>query len=483
MKHLINFWAIALVFFAFSCRSGQKPVTSDRPPNILFIVVDDLNDWTGIHNGHPQSLTPNLDQLANRGIFFNKAYCAAPACNPSRVAVLTGLSPSTSGIYYNEQSMRLAIPDVITIPQYFKTHGYMALGSGKIFHRLCPDSLSWDEYAPGKNQQRFPFPPVEGNINGLDMNHFDWGGVDLTLDEMPDFKTVDWVSEQLQRDFEQPFFLACGIYRPHLPWYVPKEFIDQYPLESVQLPETIEDDLDDVPAGGREFIRFNDHEKVTGAEEWNAAVQGYLASISFADRMIGKLLAAIDKSPHKNNTVIVLWSDHGWNLGEKNHWRKFALWERTTRVPFLVVVPEGVPGLETGTQAGTICESPVNLVDIYPTLLELAGLPVSNVLDGKSLLPLLKDPQSNWNMPSLTTYGKMNHALRDKKYRYITYADGGEELYDMESDPREYRNLAGFDEFQEIKDALRAWLPVSNADNAPFASYESIGKNKPGMRP
>jgi len=482
MKNYYLLLGIALIVFS-SCSKQETAPNPKQPPNILFIAVDDLNDWTGIQGGHPQSRTPNLDQLAERGVFFKKAYCAAPACNPSRVAVMTGLRPSTTGIYYNEQSMRLAIPEVVTMPQYFRAQGYTALGSGKIYHRLFADSVSWDEYAPSKTQQRFPFPQVEGNINGLDMNHFDWGPVDLNIEEMPDYKTVTWVSEQLQKDHGKPFFLACGIYRPHLPWYVPEEFIDQYPLESIKLPETIPDDLNDIPSGGQEMIRFNDHEKVTGGGEWEAAVQGYLASVSFADRMIGKLLEAFDKSPHKDNTIIVLWSDHGWNLGEKNHWRKFALWERTTRVPFLVVTPEGVPGLETGTPTGTICEQPVNLVDIYPTLLELTGLPEYKELDGSSLVPLLKDAQSKWDTPSLTTYGKNNHSLRSEKYRYISYADGTEELYDMTSDPREYTNLAGLDEFKEPKAALRAWLPKSNADNVSFGSYEPAAKTKPGMGP
>ncbi len=434
------------------------PASAADQPNVLFIAVDDLNDWIGVLGGHPQSATPQIDGLSKRGMLFTHAYCAAPACNPSRAALMTGIRPSTSGVYTNPDPWRKAMPEAVTLPQHFMRHGYTALGSGKIYHGSFPDPPSWDTYFPSKTRQKpaDPLPP-DRPLNGIPRTaHFDWGPLDVEDKAMGDAQVADWVIGQLQQRHEKPFFLACGFYRPHLPWYVPRPYFERFPLQRIELPETRDDDLADVPAAGVKMARpEGDHARVTAHNQWHRAVQGYLASIAFTDKQVGRVLEALDRSPHRDTTIIVFWTDHGWHLGEKQHWRKFALWEEATRTPLIIVAP--------GVKAGSRCDRPVNLVDVYPTLVELCGLPHRDELEGKSLKSLLEDPQAPWDRPSLTTHGRNNHALRSQRYRYIRYADGSEELYDHERDPREWTNLAEDPRYEQVKRELAAWLPRKNA--------------------
>lgn len=371
---------------------------------------------------------------------------------------MTGIRPSTSGVYKNADPWRDALPDAVTLPQHFMASGYTALGSGKIYHGRFPDPPSWDVYFPSKTNQKPDDPMPQGRpLNGIkNTAHFDWGPVNATDEEMGDTQVANWVIDQLGKEHNKPFFLACGMYRPHLPWYVPPQYFQQYPLEDIQLPKTLANDLADVPPAGIDMAKpGGDHAKVTRNNQWKPAVQGYLASIAFTDTQIGRVLDAFDSSPHKDNTIIVFWTDHGWHLGEKEHWRKFALWEEATRTPVIIVAP----GL---TKAGTRCDRPVNLLDLYPTLVELCGLPDNERLEGKSLVPLLKDPGANWERPSLTTHGRNNHGLRSDRYRYIRYADGSEELYDHQNDPMEYKNLAADPEYSAAKKRMANWLPTKN---------------------
>lgn len=433
------------------------PLAAAEKPNVLFLAVDDLNDWITPLGGHPQSATPNIDRLAKRGMLFTSTYCAAPACNPSRAALMTGIRPSTSGVYNNPDPWRVAMPDAVTLPQHFMAHGYTALGSGKIYHGSFPDPASWDEYWPSKTKQT-PGDPMPPNrpINGIpNTAHFDWGPVDVDDAEMGDAQVADWVIQQLGRKYDKPFFLACGMFRPHLPWYVPQKYFDQFPLEDIRLPEVLKDDLDDIPPAGIRMARPDrDHAKVVKYNQWHKAVQGYLASIAFCDGQIGRVLDALDASPYASNTIIVFWTDHGWHLGEKEHWRKFALWEEATRTPMLIVAP--------GVAPGSRCDTPVGLIDIYPTLADLCGLPARDELAGASLRPLLEDSNAAWERPALTTHGRNNHALRSTRYRYIRYEDGSEELYDHQVDPMEWKNLAGDPEYGEVKQGLARWLPEKN---------------------
>jgi len=432
---------------------------ADTKPNVLFIAVDDLNDWIGVLGGHPQVKTPHLDRLARRGMIFRRAYCAAPACNPSRTALMTGLRPSRTGVYHNSQPWRPALPDVVTLSQHYMANGYQVMGGGKIFHGAFNDPDSWHHYEKAPGSPR-PAPQVLQDPTSRSGGII-WGVLDAPDEEMGDYKTVSWAVSELEKERDQPFFLACGIYRPHMPWQVPRKYYDMYPPDKVVLPEVPKEDLEDIPQAGRRVARpEGDHAKMIETGNWRFAVQAYMASISFADAQVGRLLDALDKSPHRDSTLIVLWGDHGWHLGEKEHWRKFALWEEATRTPLIVVAP-GV------TQPGRACETPVSLLDIYPTLLDLCSLPSRKELDGVSLRPLLVNPETAWERPALITHGRHSHALRTQRWRFIQYADGSRELYDHDADPMEWKNLAGDPRFAEEIQALAKWLPTDNAPDVP----------------
>ena len=449
--------AMTLPRFAFSAER-----TKDKP-NVLFIAIDDLNDWVGCLGGHPDVKTPNLDRLSQRGVLFTNAFCSAPACNPSRASLLTGILPSTSGVYLNPQPWRPVLPDAVTIPQHFMAHGYHAVGGGKIFHGGYPDPPSWDEYFPSKTKTR-PGDPMPPNrpLNGIPKtSHFDWGPVDATDGDMGDWQVADWARGKLAKDHDKPFFLAAGIFRPHLPWYVPQKYFDMYPPDQITLPNVNENDLDDIPPLGQKMARpGGDHKKVIDHNQWRKAVSAYLASISFADACVGRIIDALDRSAYADNTVIVLWSDHGWHLGEKLHWRKFSLWEEATHNVLMAVVP-GV------TNSGGRCSRPVSMIDIYPTLVDICGLKSNDRLEGRSLLPLLENPNAAWERPALTTHGRNNHSIRSERWRYIRYNDDTEELYDRDKDEMEWDNLAGNPEYDEVKREMSRWLPKVNAPDAP----------------
>jgi arylsulfatase A-like enzyme len=458
MRPILSVVALLTLAGRMACAdepNAQPPPTEGVRPNVLFIAVDDLNDWVGCLGGHPQVKTPNFDRLAARGVLFSRAYCAAPSCNPSRGALLTGIRPSTSGVYVNDQKFRRSLPDAVTMPQYFTANGYRVAGGGKIFHHGDTDPQSWPEYF---NQPKDPLPsPL---VTGPISDHFTWQPLDVPDEAMGDYKVVQWASQWLaenaSRGDVQPFYLGVGFYRPHMPLHVPRKYFDAHPLDSIQLPEINENDLDDVPAIGR-WLAANRgyHEKIVAAGQWCDAVQGYLAAVEFFDAMLGRLIDAFDRSQCRDNTVIVLWSDHGWHHGQKDHWSKFALWEQTTRSPMLVVAP-GV------TKPQGRCDASVSLLDIYPTLVELCGLPAKKELEGQSLVPLLRDPDAARQQPAVMTFGPNSHAVRQGQWRYIRYCDGGEELYDHQTDPLEWTNLGGRPEFAQIQQSLARWLPTVN---------------------
>ena len=400
----------------FCCVALPKIARGAERPNVLFLAIDDLNDWTGGLGGHECVKTPHLDRLASRGVLFRRAYCTAPACNPSRASLLTGVLPSTSGVYHNSQPFRPVMPDAVTLPQHFIAAGYHVVGGGKIFHGSFPDKQSWQEYFSKGSQPKPAVIPANGIAKD---RFFDWGPVDVPDEDMADMHTVQWAIDYLGESHAKPFFLAVGLHKPHLPWYVPRKYFERYPLSKVTLPKVIPNDLDDVPAAGVRMANpEGDHKNVVEHGQWEKAVQGYLATISFADACVGRLLDALDHSQYGRNTIIVMWSDHGWNLGEKEHWRKFALWEDTTRVPMVFVVP----GM---TKTDQRCDRTVSLLDIYPTLVELCGLPARKNLEGASIVPLLKDVSAKWDRPVVTTRGRNNHGIRSERWRYIRYEDGG----------------------------------------------------------
>jgi arylsulfatase A-like enzyme len=472
----IKFAPWLIVISIAICDFG-RPAQADEvaAPNVLFISVDDLNDWIGCLGGHPQAKTPNIDRLAASGQLFTNAHCAAPACNPSRSAIMTGRSPHKSGLYANGQKMREVLPDAELLPKYFSRHGYWSAGSGKILHYFI-DAASWDEYYPPKEKED-PFPrtlyPEKRPVNlprGGPWQYVetDWAALDATDEEFGgDWLVSKWIGEKLAVKHEQPFFLACGIYRPHEPWFVPKKYFEQFPLEEIQLPPGYkEDDLEDLPPAGQKRgpNRYFEHIRKQG--QWKQGIQGYLASIAFADAMVGRVLDALEKGPNRDNTIVVLWSDHGWHLGEKQHWQKYTAWRVCTRVPLIVRVPSGAPGLEQGTSAGSVCNKPVNLLSLFPTLTELTGLPQKPDNDGPSLVPLLKNPSADWPHASVTfLQDPGSYGLSTENWRMVHYAGGEEELYDSQADRFEWTNLATEPKHADKLARLRALAPQ---EFAPF---------------
>jgi len=448
-------------------------------PDVLFIAIDDLNDWVGVLGGHPQTVTPNIDALAARGMLFANAHTAAPLCNPSRTALMSGLSPSTSGVYYNAPDWRTLemFEDIRTIPGHFQDAGYRTFGAGKLFHAgtFNPnsyfgfnDTTAWDAYYPSLDRQvpdeiRPHVRPANGNPQSV---NFDWGAVSADDRAMGDGQVVAWSERQLLAETGNPRFNAVGIYRPHLPWYLPQEYFDRFPLEDIQLPNTLENDLDDISQVAQDqgqsagMLPMEMHKWVLQSGTWKEGVRAYLASINFADTMLGQVLDALEASGRADNTIIVLWSDHGWHLGEKARWRKQTLWHDSTHVPLIVVAP-GV------TQPGSRSDVPVSLMDLYPTLTELAGLDTPGHVEGRSLVPLLTDPESRWDREAVvTTFGYRNHAVSGDRYRYLTYADGSEELYDLQTDPNEWHNRADDPSMDRIKAELIQWLPEHDEPDA-----------------
>jgi len=460
--------------FLASAAGAVAAYSQKRNPNVLMLAVDDWNDWVGALGGHPQVKTPNLDRLAAKGVLFADAHTAAPICNPSRTALMTGRRPTTTGVYGNDEDpWRRRLPDVITLPQHFRANGYKSLGGGKVFHhgKGFNDPKSWDDYyfwnPKGRENgwfDNYSFPPDPEPIRpvtpmpSVSWRNFDWAPVGVREEDMPDFKVSAWASDVLGQKHERPFFLAAGMFRPHIPWFVPRRYFDLYPPESIVLPAVKEDDLADVPPFARRIAlnQHSRHDLLVSTGNWRRAVQAYLACITFSDAMIGRMLDALDRSPNRDNTIVALWSDHGYHLGEKWHWHKQSLWQRATHVPLVI----SAPGI---TKAGSRCDRPVGLVDLYPTLSDLAGFKPPEGLDGVSLKPLLENPGGPWGRPALTTYGRGNHAVRTERWSYIRYHDGGEELYDRKQDAHEWINLASSSALAGVKQELQRWLPSAEA--------------------
>jgi arylsulfatase A-like enzyme len=365
-------------------------------------------------------------------------------------------------VYGNSHLLR---PDAETLPQLFRKHGYHTIGVGKVFHR--EDVGIWDEIVKveGKNPT-----PAKRPVNGIpDARHFDWATLDVKDDEMRDGKFANRIIKMFQKNHQKPFFLAWGIGANHLPYYVPQEYFDLYPLEGITLPEVKPDDLDDVPPIGRLLadtegkfwwsVHGGDHRAVTAHGQWERAVQGYLATLSFCDALVGRVLDALASSPYRDNTLIVFISDQGTHLGEKRHWRKHTLWEESLHIPMIF------SGMDIQEQAFP-CPRTVSLLDVCPTLIDLCGLSRNEELEGKSLRKLLEHPSYSWDRPVISTYGKNNHSVRSERWRYTRYEDGTEELYDHDVDPMEWENLSEVPSLTSVKQEMAAWFPVNNAEDA-----------------
>ncbi|MEM1224197.1 MAG: sulfatase [Planctomycetota bacterium] len=481
-------------------------------PNVLMIAVDDLNDWVGFLGGHPQAQTPNMDRIAQRGTVFTNAHCASPACSPSRAAIFSGRAPWTTGVWSNS-SKRLfkQHPDIKTFPDMFRVAGYTTMGTGKLMHsqrsanerlferhynveqRWSPLTRETVRYAedeqPSKSsnqprhvvnlgERQWVLPlnglPSDRNPDNAEGESFDWGPLDVVDREMGDAKITDWAIEQIASSREQPFFLGVGYYRPHIPLWAPARYFERFEHQNVVLPSVTSNDLDDLSDSGRrwaiEAITAGLHSTVERSGQWGDAVKAYLACTTFVDAQIGRLLDALDASPHSDNTLIVLWSDHGWHLGEKQHWGKWTGWERSTRVP-LIVVPTKSNVASLGAAAtggmGQRCDAPVSLLDLYPTLAHLCDLRVTDSIDGETLVPLLHDPGIETGRTVVSSLEPGTVAIRDQRWRLIRYDDGSLELYDLQEDPNEWLNLADDQQHLETVRRLMARIPRAALAGSP----------------
>jgi arylsulfatase A-like enzyme len=459
-----------------SSLTALAPAFAATRPNVVMISVDDLNDWVGCL-GYRNVQTPNIDALARRGVLFANAHCASPLCNPSRTAILTGQAAHKTGIYDNDQFWKPHLPGAVTLPMFLRAHGYTAAGAGKIFHHTSgmnpPDQ--WDDFQLQvfddpwyRREEWYPWnkkipAPAGHPFNGLKEfpGEFDWGVPPAAESEYGDMRAVEYGERFLSRAHAQPFFLAIGLWHPHIPMYSPQRFFDLYPRDGVRLPQVLENDLDDVPPIGREFAAFrrDEFDRIVREGKWRDAVQAYLAATTFADSMVGRLLKAVENSRGASNTIVIFWSDNGWHLGEKQHFHKSTLWQRSTHVPLIFAGP----GMR---QTGVARQQPVSLIDLYPTICDLCGLPVREELDGESLRPLLVDAKTK-RKPALITFLPGNFAVRDERWRYIRYRDGAEELYDERKDPDDFHNLAADPRLASVKQRLARYIPDRSAPMAP----------------
>lgn len=457
---------LASVIHLLAASGGFAQGSAPQRPNVLFIVSDDLRDWLGYSDRPHQAKTPNLDRLANMGTAFSRAYCASPSCNPSRAALMSGLRPSTSGVYENNIDFRKYIPEEKTLVTTFRQAGYFVHGSGKIYHESYRRRSEWDDYL--EQEDTNPKVPA-GQSDGVGGIKFH--AVDGEDSDIPDWGIVDYGIASLKRKHDKPFFLAVGMHKPHMPWSVPRKYFDMFPLESIELPPHLANDLDDVPPPGRRMARSEtDHANILKSGRWKEAVQAYLATIAYMDMNLGRLLDALEQSAYRDNTIVVFWSDHGWHLGEKSHWRKFALWEEATRSPLIW----SVPGL---TRPGSVSAQPIDLMTVFPTLTDLCGIPTPSHVEGSSIRRLLTDPGAAWETPAIITYRYKNHAARSAEWRYIRYENGDEELYDAINDPNEYVNLAGRADLAAVKTRLASFFPKTNAPTPPSDRVQGAARN------
>ncbi|MBL6765933.1 MAG: sulfatase [Verrucomicrobiae bacterium] len=450
-----------LLFLVFA---GSAPGTAK--PNVLFIAIDDLNDWVGCLGGHPQAKTPNIDKLARRGVNFTNAHCQAPICNPSRVSMLLGKLPSTTGHYFLAPLFRdVAVTrDAETLFQVFRRNGYRAETTGKIFHGPA-DAASFDHVERSGGFRRSD-KKLHYTLPG---SHplWDWGQIDVPDEEQRDYHSADWAAKRIPALAKQkdPFVLAVGFHLPHVPIYASKKWFDLHPVEGLVMPSALENDLDDVPEIAVD-LSVNPtaprHEWMVANGEDVVAVRSYLASISFIDHLVGMILDSLEASGIADATVVVLFSDHGFHMGEKNKWAKRSLWGRTTRVPLIMAGP--------GVSKGVRSDAPVGLIDVFPSLTDLAGIPRKDGLDGNSLVPLLKDAKTPWQHNAICTFGPGNHSIHSREYHYIRYLDGSEELYRLRDDPNEHHNLARSADAAAVIAKLRKSIPKIDAPMVPNSS-------------
>jgi len=448
---------LALSVFVFA---GNNFAAERDEPNVLFIAIDDLNDWVGCLNGHPQIKTPNMDKLAARGTLFTNAHCQAPLCNPSRVSLLTGLRPGSTGVYGLRPGNRdvAALKDVVTLPKYFEANGYSTYAVGKIFHN--GQNKEFELNGPGI---AMPAPKEKFVHTPDDIKAMDWGPFPERDEDLPDWKIASAAIEQLKKaGRDKPFFIAAGFRLPHVPCYTTQKWFDLYPEDTLKLPPVKEEERNGLPEFSWKLHWRLPEPRLAflkEAKQWKPFVRAYLACTSFVDDQIGRILEELRENGLEKNTIVVVWSDHGFHLGEKEISGKNALWERTTHIPLIFAGP--------GVNVGGRCGQPAELLDMYPTLVELCALPARENLEGHSLVPQLKDANATRPWPAITTCNKGNDAVRSERWRYIRYADGAQELYDMKADPNEWTNLAADAKYADVIREHAKWIAKPDADLAP----------------
>jgi arylsulfatase A-like enzyme len=453
-----------------SAPAAAHPAAAAAKPNVVFIAIDDQNDWIGHLGGHPLAKTPHLDRLAARGTTFLNAHCQAPLCNPSRTSLMLSLRPTTTGVYGLAPWFRTLDEwkDRVTLPQHFKASGYRTLSAGKVYHGGARGprqrGQEFDVWGPaggvGVKPAKKLIPPAPMGNHPL----MDWGVFPHRDEDKGDYQVASWAIDQIRTaSKDQPFFLAAGFALPHVPCYATQGWFDLYPDDDSILPTIQEDDRRDTPRFSW-YLHWSLPEPrlkwVRENNQWRNLVRSYLACTSFVDGQIGRILAALEEAGLAENTIVVVWGDHGWHLGEKAITGKNTLWDDGTRVPLIFAGP--------GITSGGRCSQPVELLDIYPTLIELCRLPARTDLEGIGLTPQLKDAGTPRERPAITSHNQGNHGIRSDRWRYIRYADGSEELYDHQADPNEWTNLADRPQHAAVISELRRWLP--KIDRPPAAN-------------
>ncbi len=469
--------AIGAGALAFDARKGgaavrryggvaiQRRPPSPDAPDVLFIALDDCNDWIGFLANHPGTVTPNLDALAAESLVFEHAYCTAPLCHPARASVMFGRTPWETGIYDHSDASQANYRELArssaSLVDYFWGAGYDVDGAGKVFGDPQSDRWTQLKRVPLDPPNPAWLSPYDGRpIGSSPRGPVDFGPTGQTPDQGPDGVTGTWVRQQLAAPRVRPLFLGYGLISTHVGWRVPQKYFDLHPIEDVVVPEYRPDDLDDVPRAGRELVDQRPLDELREAGLWEEAVQAYQAAMSYADDRVGTVLDALASSPRGDGTIVVLWSDHGFHLGEKLHWHKQTLWERATRIPMLVRIP-------AQSLSGVTFDPPVSALDIAPTLADAAGIDLDDGFRGRSLLPAVAQPSLADDRPAMSTWLPGNHSVRRGPWRYIRYRSGEAELYDHRTEADEYTNLAGKPEYGDVERELAAFLPALTDEKDP----------------
>ena len=478
MKNISTIALLSLSLAGHSQAVDEKTAQSATKPNVIFFALDDLNDWIN-PLGYEQAITPNYNRLANSGVTFTNAHAPSTYCAPSRTAIFTGLQASTTGCYGNE-IYHYDFPDLVPLQVAFKLGGYNAWGAGKLFHHRggYVDLRGWNEYFARSREiidagyetgaygsdyllpDPYPYSPyyreTDNEITGG--RFMEWGPIPDSLEEkITATIRTNWVVDLLKQTHEKPFFIGLGLYHPHYPNYVPQKYFDMYDLEQIQLPNHDPAHLDDLPANIRNQMlnRRRIHlEVLLELGIYKDAVRAYLAAVTYTDAMLGRVLDALEDSDYKDNTIVVVWSDHGYHLGEKGQWGKHTLWRETSRVPLIFAGADLAKDKKVETTVG--------LIDLYPTLIELCDLPQQHQMDGVSLVPVLKEPElaeeRNLFIPG---HIRERYAVINSNYRYIKYEKNiGEEFYDLKEDPYEWNNLAGDQKYESIIEEMKKAVPA-----------------------